>query len=124
LAYLRSNSSVDSVFLASDETSFINYARSALKDYKISCLPDSVRSLDGRPIHLSASGSGYLIGRDALLNALVLARCRALLRTSSFLSAWSSIFRPSVEVFLLNQPFNKYLWYPEREILKTATLLD
>jgi hypothetical protein len=124
LAYLRANRSVDSVFLASDEAAFINYARSALNNYRISCLPDSIRSLDGRPIHLSSSGAGYLVGRDALLNALVLARCRALLRTSSFLSAWSSIFRPSVDVFLLNKPFNKYLWYPEREILKTATVLD
>lgn len=47
LAYLKANRSVDTVFLASDEAAFIDYARAALKNYRISCLPDSIRSLDG-----------------------------------------------------------------------------
>jgi hypothetical protein len=44
------------------------------------------------------------------------------LRTSSFLSAWASIFKPDLRVYLMNRPYAETLWFPEREILKDATV--
>jgi hypothetical protein len=123
LSYLASHDAIDSIFLASDEASFVDLAASAFSGFKISFLPDSVRSRDGSPVHLGLECDRYQLGRDALLNSLVLSHCGALMRTSSFLSAWSSIFRPSIDVLLLNKPFAGCLWYPEREIMKTAAIL-
>ena len=45
-------------------------------------------------------------------------KCTAVIRTTSFLSAWASIFNPDLKVVLLNKPYSNRLWYPEREILR------
>ena len=36
------------------------------------------------------------------MNALLLAKCGVLIRTTSFLSAWASLFNPELKVILLN----------------------
>jgi hypothetical protein len=46
-----------------------------------------------------------------------------LMKTSSFLSGWSKLFNPELTVIMLNEPHKKYLWFPEREIVK-QTLYD
>jgi hypothetical protein len=64
-------------------------------------------------------GGQYEKGEDALVNALLLSRCSTLIRTTSFLSAFTSIFNPKLKVILLNKPYDRYLWYPETEILNS-----
>jgi hypothetical protein len=54
------------------------------------------------------------------VNALLLSRCTALIRTASRLSAWSSVFNPQLPVVMLNRPHDGMVWFPEREILKTS----
>jgi hypothetical protein len=39
-----------------------------------------------------------------------------LIRTTSFLSAWASIFNPGLKVILLNKPYPNKFWFPESEI--------
>jgi hypothetical protein len=40
------------------------------------------------------------------------------IRTTSTLSAWASLFNPEIKVILLNKPYQNNLWYPENEIMK------
>jgi hypothetical protein len=57
------------------------------------------------------------------VNSLLLSRCHVLMRTASFLSAWSSIFNPALPVVMLNRPIDGKLWFPDREILGDAVSL-
>jgi hypothetical protein len=109
------------VFVTSDEADFISFISDSLPDHDVVWRDDSTRSVDGRAVHLSnLSSSGTLIGYDALINSVLLSRCAKIIRTSSFLSAWSAIFNPDVEIETLNIPYDNCLWYPEREILRTT----
>jgi hypothetical protein len=116
---LRDRSDIRAVFVASDEQAFIQFIARSVKDRPVYWRDDHHRSSDGQPIHTTVGGvGGYEKGEDALVNAMLLSRCSTLIRTSSFLSAWASIVNPTLKVILLNKPYDKFLWYPESEILK------
>ena len=120
---LARNPAMDTLFVASDEHGFIEGVASQFRGLRVVTFDDAVRSRDGTPVHLGGKASGnYRIGLDALMNALILSRCGALVRSTSFLSAWSSILNPGIPVFLVNTPYAHKLWFPEREIMKTAVL--
>jgi hypothetical protein len=108
------------VFVASDEERFINYIETALGDVSVVSREDYERSNNDNAIHQHRAG-GSLIGVDALLNALLLSRCDAVLRTTSFLSAWSAIINPRLKLETVNTPYADALYYPEREIIRRRT---
>ena len=111
------------LFVTSDEQAFIGRIAARFPELDIVTLNDSRRSDDGQPVHLGQRAPGnYALGRDALMNSLVLSRCGAVVRSTSFLSAWASIFNPALPVVLLNTPYDHKLWFPEREIMKGAVL--
>jgi hypothetical protein len=112
-----------SLFVASDEQRFVDGIAARFPGLRVSSFQDSVRSSDGRPVHQGARAPGNVrMGQDALVNALILSRCAAVVRSTSFLSAWASILNPALEVVLTNEPHAGKLWYPERTIIRTATL--
>ena len=124
-AVLTRRPDTTNLFVASDEQAFIDRVAARFPHLPVIMFDDSVRSQDGRPVHQGQRAAGnYLMGRDALINSLLLSRCGALVRTTSFLSAWSSVFNPDLPVFLLNIPYSDKLWFPEREIIRSATLMD
>jgi hypothetical protein len=115
--YLRSDDTVKAVFVASDEHAFINFIKEWVKDVPVYSHDDHYRSSGDLPVHLAIDrGGGYGKGEDALVNALLLSKCSTLIRTTSFLSAWASIFNPDLKVILLNKPYHNKLWFPESEI--------
>lgn len=116
--YLHENTNLAAVFVASDEQKFIDFIKIAVTAVPVYFRDDHYRSTDDRPVHTSIESGGYEKGEDALVNALLLAKCAILIRTTSFLSAWASIFNPDLKVVLLNKPYDNSLWYPEREILR------
>jgi Alpha-(1,6)-fucosyltransferase N- and catalytic domains len=117
--YLRDHETVQAVFAASDEQAFIDFIKTSVKNVPVHSRDDHYRSIDGRPVHTArGEGGGYGRGEDALVNALLLAKCSTLIRTTSFLSAWASLFNPGLKVVLLNKPYRNRLWYPEDEILR------
>lgn len=121
IRYLDTNSHVDTIFLASDEAGFINTAKIKLQRVKVVAYDDEYRSQDHQAVHsLNFGGDNYQKGREALINALILSRCSALLRTTSALSGWASVFNPTIPVILLNQPYRQTSWFPETEIVKNA----
>ena len=112
---------ISAVFAASDEQAFVDWLKHSVQSTPVYFRNDHYRGLDIRPIHTEIEGNGYAKGEDALVNALLLAKCSMVVRTTSFLSAWASIFNPNLRVILLNKPHRHNLWYPETEILRTAS---
>jgi hypothetical protein len=125
--YLKNSSLTDCVFISSDEIDFIHHIEKRLNQEfpRVSVIyrNDRYRSHDGRSLHLRFGGDNYHKGRDALVNCLLLSRCDVLMKTASILSAWSKLFNLELPVIMLNEPKEKHLWFPEREIVK-QTLYD
>lgn len=119
--YLDANPKVDALFVASDEGDFIEWIRTKFKSIDVIFHNDTERSRDGKAIHVQvALGDNYIKGKEALVNSLLLSKCDTLIRTSSFLSAWSSIFNPCLPVIMLNRPFDDKLWFPDAVIVKNS----
>ncbi len=87
------------VFVATDDQRFLDHANATFPGL-IQCRT-MVRSSDGRPLH-KAGGPGYTRGLDAIVDCLVLSRCRQLLRTPSNLGLFSTFFNPELPVTLLD----------------------
>jgi hypothetical protein len=118
--FLKQSATMYGVFVASDEQKFIDFIKLSVTEVPVYSHDDHYRSrgINEPPVHLE-EGDGYEKGEDALVNALLLSRCAVLIRTTSFLSAWASIFNPQLKVVLLNRPYADKIWYPESEILKS-----
>ncbi|MDQ8732609.1 hypothetical protein [Bradyrhizobium sp. LHD-71] len=115
---------VRNIVAASDDARFPDALKRRICSLPVISFDDSFRSAGDVPVHLMGYRRGnYTMGRDALINALLLAKCGSIVRTSSFLSAWASIFNPGLTVSLANQPYKGKLWFPEREVLRRATLI-
>lgn len=120
VTYLDANPQVNAVFVASDEEGFILKIRKEFKRVEVICHDDLHRSRDGAAIHTRPDGDPSVKGREALVNCLLLSKCDTLIRTSSFLSGWSSVLNPALPVIMLNRPFDKKLWFPDAVIIKSA----
>lgn len=111
--YLRANPNIYRLFVASDEPPFFDFVRGSFSRLPVSSLENRVAG--SYRTHL---GSGnYQKGEDALLDCLLLSRCNAVIRCTSFLSAWASIFNPQLPIILLNRPYDDKLWYPESALI-------
>ena len=116
--FLERNPDVDCLLAASDEASFVPYMRDAFPALPVVSHDDTIRSTSLQPFYQQDLGEGnYRKGEEALINCLLLSRCRALIRTTSFLSAWASIFNPELPIVLLNAPYAKAMWYPEKLLI-------
>jgi len=90
------------IFVATDEQKFLDQMELAFPGRVIAY--DSIRSLDGKPIHRGRwIKNSYQLGEDALIDSLLLSRGDYLIRTSSNLSLWSTYFNPSIPVLELNK---------------------
>jgi len=56
------------------------------------------------------------IGREALVSSLLLSNCGLLVKTPSYLSAWSKIFDPSLPVKLASPPRPDAFWFPDSRL--------
>lgn len=119
--YLTANPQVDCLFIASDEENFIEWIKGIFNHIDILSHEDTLRSRDGKAVHTQPGlGDNYIKGKEALINSLLLSQCTALIRTSSFLSAWSSIFNPALPVIMLNRPYDDKLWFPDELIVQKS----
>ena len=107
-----------SIFVASDEAAFIEFITERFSDKRVLYFTDTFRSNDATPLHLGAAKHGSVLGRDAVADALALSRCGTLIRTSSFLSAWSCVFNPYLNIKTLNKPLASKTWFPERVLIR------
>jgi len=120
--YLNAHPDVNCIFVASDESLFVDYICREFSDITVCHHNDRQRSSGTRALHLDyESGDNYHKGEDALVNCLLMAQCDALIKSSSLLSAWASVFNPSLPVVLLNRPHREEdLWFPESELVRKS----
>jgi len=88
------------IFVATDDQSFLDHMKTEFG--KRICYFEMERSTNNLPIHMYGASSGYIKGKMALLDCLVLSKSVFLFRTSSNLSNVSLVFNPSLESVLLN----------------------
>jgi len=118
-------------FLASDDQDLISLVRDRFKaafpDIPVKTRSDVTRATDGMPVHLRGNLTPIqrrVMGEDALIDCLILARSMALIRTSSFLSGWCSVFNPALPVYMLNAPYSHCTWFPDREVLHLSNYFE
>lgn len=107
--YLRSNREIGALFVASDEAEFRKYMKSAFPKLPVV----SLQSRLAANYKADLGAENYRKGEEAMMDCLLLSRCQALIRTTSFLSAWASIFNPKLPIVLMNRPYPQKLWFPE-----------
>jgi hypothetical protein len=116
-SFLARNSGFDCLFVSSDEQRFVDYIEGKFKQtLPVFYHDDHERAQTETAIRRSRSGDRYRKAEEAIVNSLLLSKCRALIKTASFLSGWSKLFNPDLPVYLLNPPFKRQLWFPDRDL--------
>ncbi len=91
------------IFLATDDAGVVNLFASAFSG-RVCYLEGASRSSSrGKPPHLLPHPDRYELGKEAILDCLLLSRCDLLVRTSSNLSLWSTFLNPALPVIELNE---------------------
>lgn len=118
-AYLEKNE-VDTIFVASDEARFILLIKEKYdsKEINVCFHEDLVKSQSGQPIHLNNEhGDKERKLFEAVVNSVLLSRTDYLIKSASFLSAWSCIFNPTLSVEVINIPYKESLWFPDSKLV-------
>jgi hypothetical protein len=89
-------------FVATDEQAFLD---ALIRDFgQRIVFREQHRSRDGTPVHhfdADENETGFTRGRDAIIDALLLSRCAAIVRTPSNLSLASTFLNPSIPALVL-----------------------
>ncbi|WP_246089109.1 hypothetical protein [Paraburkholderia guartelaensis] len=103
------------IFVSSDEQAFLDFFRKWGFAVPVNVAPATLLASGEKPVHFSGH-PGLAIGREALVTSLLLANCGDLIKTPSYLSAWSKIFNPSLRVRLVVPPRENAFWFPDSQI--------
>lgn len=101
------------LFVASDERSFIQFIATSLVGERVVWMNDTLRSELGKPLHQSGISQRSRLAREALIDCLLLAHCRVLIKTASMLSAWALILGRQTEAVLLSEPYERCRFFPD-----------
>jgi hypothetical protein len=112
---LALNPQLTNIFLSSDERAFIDFFCEWPFHRPVSVAPAKLLAYGDMPVHFSGY-PGLDIGREALVSSLLLSRCGYLVKTPSYLSAWSKIFNPDLPVRLAVPPKPDAFWFPDSQI--------
>ncbi|CAE6768709.1 O-fucosyltransferase family protein [Paraburkholderia aspalathi] len=114
-ATLAENPHLTNIFVSSDERAFIDYFVAWPFSKPVRVAPAKHLARGSTPVHFSGY-PGLEIGREALVSCLLLANCGFLVKTPSYLSAWSKIFNPSLPVKLVSPPRPDAFWFPDSRL--------
>lgn len=120
--YAQQHPALDALFVSSDEAAFVTFIQEQYPQLTVIAHNDQQRSVDGQTVHHHSWSNQYQKGWEAIINCLLLSRCSALIKSASFLSAWSAVFNPTMPVALLNKMFDHRTYFPDRELMKRSFL--
>lgn len=116
---LKENPHLTSILVSSDELAFIEYFSARSFGVPVKLVPARYLASGTRPVHFSGY-PGLEIAREALISCLLLANCGFLIKTPSYLSAWSKIFNPALPVRLSSPPLRDAYWFPDSRLWDEA----
>lgn len=108
----------EKIYVATDEPLFLQKCREIYGDKII-----AFRSKITHQTHTEDNSNNFKKNAQAIIDAVLLSKCDALLKTPSFLSAWSVVFNPQIKIETigkpLKQPWNEkslrgHGYWPER----------
>lgn len=113
--FLKNHSKIFSVFIATDEISFVKKFREEIPSIRIINLGEV-------EFHLNLSASS-IKGDRALLDCLLLSRCKYVINTSSALSAFSKVLNPDLECYRVaaSKLFGEMPYFPIAYIPKLTS---
>lgn len=110
IAFLSKSNEFHTIFVMSDEASFITKINSEFSNKKYNIIyTNSLRSNNNEPIHPNRCNINN--AKEAIIDSLILSKCDYIIKTSSCLSDWVKIWNPSIEVYNLNK--FRYTWFPQ-----------
>ncbi|MFM0300538.1 hypothetical protein PQQ99_10505 [Paraburkholderia sediminicola] len=112
---LTENPQFTDIFISSDEQAFIDFFIVWPFSKPVRVAPAKHLARGSTPVHFSGY-PGLEIGREALVSSLLLANCGFLVKTPSYLSAWSKIFNPLLPVKLVSPPRPDAFWFPDSQL--------
>lgn len=112
---LAENPHLKSIFISSDEQAFIDFFVAWAFSKPVKVAPAKLLASGATPVHFSGY-PGLEIAREALVSSLLLSHCGFLVKTPSYLSAWSKIFNPSLPVKLVSPPRSDAFWFPDSRL--------
>ncbi|WP_059412528.1 hypothetical protein [Cupriavidus basilensis] len=112
---LAENPRLTSLFVSSDEAAFLDFFAAWPFGKPVRVAPSKLLADGSMPIHFRGY-AGLEIGREALVSSLLLSRCGFLVKTPSYLSAWSKIFNPALPVRLASPPRPDAFWFPDSQL--------
>ncbi|MBN3764955.1 hypothetical protein [Burkholderia sp. Ac-20365] len=112
---LAADPQLNNIFVSSDEQAFLDYFVKRDFPVPVNVAPAKLLATGATPVHFSGH-PGLAIGREALVASLLLASCGYLVKTPSYLSAWSKMFNPSLPVRLAVPPREGAFWFPDSQI--------
>jgi hypothetical protein len=115
--YIEKFPETDAIFVATDDSTFLSALAASAPSRPVITREDSCRSMNGQAVHYRTDIDRMAMYRDALVNCLLLSRCKALLKTASFLSDWSCLFNPKLDLVMLNRPHAHTIWFPARALV-------
>ncbi|WP_420992301.1 hypothetical protein ACKI2N_030535 [Cupriavidus sp. 30B13] len=114
-AALAENPRLSNIFVSSDEAAFLDFFVAWPFGKPVRVAPSRLLADGSMPIHFRGY-AGLEIGREALVSSLLLSRCGYLVKTPSYLSAWSKIFNPALPVRLASPPRPDAFWFPDSQL--------
>jgi hypothetical protein len=117
--FIRHNPTCKNMFVASDEEMIKKKLKLTYPHMDVCTFNDTQTSKSGEAIHSDwKNGDNFKKAQEAIINSLILSNCDHVIRTCSFLSAFSVVFNPSISTETLNHPYQGRLWFPDSEVIK------
>ena len=118
--YIEKYGKPDKLFVSTDSDEFLQYILNIQLPFSVIYRETDTRSRDRKAIHLDMDSFEKVlkINEEALIDCLLLSKCSFLLKSSSFLSDWSKLFNPTIEVTILNKPHDWALWFPGKALIE------
>lgn len=111
------------LLLLTDEAAVAAALRARCADFEVvsygDVAPASGGSKPGVPVHF-APGDGTRKGMEAIVLMRLLARCRIIVRTASYLSGWAQILAPETPAFFVNPNGLFVRDFPDDRLLEQA----
>jgi hypothetical protein len=97
------------IFLATDSLGFSLAVRQRFPEIRFAMFGFDLKMTGELPRHFSPSISPDDKAMEAIVNMILLAKCKICIRTCSQLSLWSAVINKDLEIVTLNRPHNDFL---------------